>query len=1616
MEDHPSLFTQAGNFISALSGGVDPRMGLYSAVLSIAQLEGNRGMGPSFPVIFRYTPLDPRNLGYGNGFSLGLSSYDRHSGELSLSSGERYHVVENASGTGITVLQKKLDNFRFEKDPANNCYRLTHRTGDVEILQGPDTGFALKMPTRLLSPAGHSLNLRWDAQNRLISVADDQADLLAVSYPDSASTETRLQLYPGQSEGYDVVLAFRNDKLVTLKNLALPEKPLVWDLEYQAMTPDVWGEWLTGVTGPGGAREVVSYSPGDEGHKFPDEAHRPAMPVVRSYTHFPGGGQPVSTVHYSYTDFNFLGYQSGNSHWLSNEDNLYDSLSDYVYGSAEIHSDGEEQHTIRRSYNSFHLLISEEVSHGKTKQTTQTEYYAVVGKAFADQPPQYQLPRKQRVIWEDETRKRVEVSENTFDASGNPLTRLAPDGKLTTWEYYPAEGSGADCPAEPNGFTRFVKSVTVKPAITAYQDVASDSTFYRYSTCVAVPDTVHSLVLKTQERHYGLMTVSGGRTESTLLSTHAIEYEADDPRSAGQIVRCLSRHYPAGETGEACLTTQTFSRTDTDAGTVLHRRTLITDDKLSREYAQEFSRYTGRLLRSVDAHGNNETYEYDRLGRQTRIIRLPGTEYENVWHYCYTLDPAADLPCCVTRTDPPGNKRRDWQDGTGRWIKSETRASDSLIWTLEKQRNYDGMGRPAAETAADWRQPGTAPDADFSLKRTLHYDAWQQNNRTNYSDGTAELTAFDPITRQSTVAISGGAVQTGFRVTSYDQGGRPLQVSLMQADGTTEYSRQTREYDGLGRLRKETDALGNQTLFTYDLWGRRTKTVLADNTSIVWNYANNSSGALIAEVTVNGTSLATQSFDGLGRLLTRTSGGQNWQYSYELPADTQAATERAPDGVLRKYSFLRPLGEILTAVSAQDIVQTFRYNPLTHNLEEAREGESSLRYSFYESGQLKNSTASMPAAQQRQQSQLCSVAGQPQTVTDWSGETQTWKRDANGWVSTLSDRMLSTELRYDSAKRIIGWRTTSLASLHWQDTTLTLDDFGREVERVIRDSRNDPFTLTRTWSKNNQLLSARTTTGATVLRDESYQYDDRNRLVLYRCSGSGLPEDRYGGLTEQQFFYDALNNVIGRDTTYADGSVNQTKLLYENAVDRCQLTAVTNSHPHFPDRRTILRDQAGRMTADDEGRQFSYDALGRLRSLTAPGANVVYQYDAHNRIVTRQSPSQKTETSCYLDGRLNIVDRGTDCTRLISAARQLVAQSGPGEKADIWLAGTDAAGSVLIATNDARSGYHAYTAYGECSAAGPLMTGFKAEPWDPAIRLYAPGNGYRFYNPQLMQFLSPDWLSPFGAGGINPYAYCGGDPVNRTDPDGRFSLSLVKWLGLGTSLLFLFAAVEPLGVAILTAGLTMRVMTAAFGTSILDLAIGVGGIAGDLVNLTSTVASGFNAQSRVTEILGIVGWVVGGGATAFRYLRSHGDKIERIRKEADQLKEELEVEKGKTTALTEANLNLQREVAAFRFRDRAATFPTTGRPRLNRAVQTETMESVLSHPLRIEGSPLPASRLTRSRSLAPESDDAASASPVMRPRAPTSSLSDIHVGPHSQISARDMNGLYDSFPGIDEHF
>lgn len=78
--------------------------------------------------------------------------------------------------------------------------------------------------------------------------------------------------------------------------------------------------------------------------------------------------------------------------------------------------------------------------------------------------------------------------------------------------------------------------------------------------------------------------------------------------------------------------------------------------------------------------------------------------------------------------------------------------------------------------------------------------------------------------------------------------------------------------------------------------------------------------------------------------------------------------------------------------------------------------------------------------------------------------------------------------------------------------------------------------------------------------------------------------------------------------------------------------------------------------------------------------------------------------------------------------------------------------------------------------------GFNGEKIDEASGHYLLGHGYRAFNPSLMRLHSPDSMSPFGAGGMNAYSYCKGDPINSHDPTGHAGGAIAKVVKRRTSL------------------------------------------------------------------------------------------------------------------------------------------------------------------------------------------------------------------------------------------
>ena len=152
----------------------------------------------------------------------------------------------------------------------------------------------------------------------------------------------------------------------------------------------------------------------------------------------------------------------------------------------------------------------------------------------------------------------------------------------------------------------------------------------------------------------------------------------------------------------------------------------------------------------------------------------------------------------------------------------------------------------------------------------------------------------------------------------------------------------------------------------------------------------------------------------------------------------------------------------------------------------------------------------------------------------------------------------------------------------------------------------------------------------------------------------------------------------------------------------------------------------------------------------------------------------------YCRSRLATEIQGALRTNVFQHDDQLLAQQRQQDgKVDTTLLATDQKRTVLGAHGLTGSHFLAYTPYGHRPPENGLLSllGFNGERPDPVTGHYHLGNGYRQFNPVLMRFNSPDSWSPFGEGGMNAYAYCGGEPVNRADPTGHM-FKLTVFFGL----------------------------------------------------------------------------------------------------------------------------------------------------------------------------------------------------------------------------------------------
>jgi len=195
-----------------------------------------------------------------------------------------------------------------------------------------------------------------------------------------------------------------------------------------------------------------------------------------------------------------------------------------------------------------------------------------------------------------------------------------------------------------------------------------------------------------------------------------------------------------------------------------------------------------------------------------------------------------------------------------------------------------------------------------------------------------------------------------------------------------------------------------------------------------------------------------------------------------------------------------------------------------------------------------------------------------------------------------------------------------------------------------------------------------------------------------------------------------------------------------------------------------------------------------------------YGYDPLDRLASRSPLKSAMARLYYQNDKLVSEIQGAESLHIFRNQRQIIARQTVGSQLPVVvLAATDRQHSVLHSVTPDQHSAFAYTPHGH-SPSADRRPGFNGEQIDPVTGRYLLGNGYRAYNPVLMRFNSPDSLSPFGKGGLNAYAYCVGDPVNRSDPSGHLS---EEW----KSALYIAAGLITAGLGLFSARPALRAVT-----------------------------------------------------------------------------------------------------------------------------------------------------------------------------------------------------------------
>jgi RHS repeat-associated protein len=585
----------------------------------------------------------------------------------------------------------------------------------------------------------------------------------------------------------------------------------------------------------------------------------------------------------------------------------------------------------------------------------------------------------------------------------------------------------------------------------------------------------------------------------------------------------------------------------------------------------------------------------------------------------------------------------------------------------------------------------------------------------------------------------------------YDAQGNPTKA--IQAPGVAGFNFTTQaSYDSLSRVKDTTNPKNGITRFQYDGVDRLTQ--VTDPRNLITQYPRNGLGDATSLVSPD-TGTATHTYDEAGNLKTRTdSRSVLTTYSYdELNRLTQAAHTKTG---MTSQTF----GWTYDQTGAGFSHGIGRLTSTTHPA-------GSTQYAYDAQGRLTTDIQRVDAAAGANASQIVNTVG--------------YEYDVAGNL---------TRITYPSGAQV------SFGHTDGQVTSVSLArNAGSTAATLVSGIEFEPFGAIKRWqwhlaggstqvNERRYDLSARLTRYrlGNVLRDLTYDAADRITSYSHYDATTGVAQTSLN----QNFGYDEngrLTTVTTASASWTIGydangnrtsvTLNGTPSTYITSTTSNRLNSITNPA------RSFGYDSAGNTTSDTAGYTSTYDAAGRLSTLTKAGVTTTYSYNGLGQRVRKFGSTGASSTVVF------VYDQWGQLLGEYSS-------TGAAIREYVWLGSTPIAMFVPNGANDPAVSYlhtdHLNAPRIATDTSGNIRWRWMAEPFGTTApednpsnlgsltqNLRFPGqyadsesglfyNYFRDYDSTIGRYTESD---PIGLeGGINTYGYVGANPVALADPLG----------------------------------------------------------------------------------------------------------------------------------------------------------------------------------------------------------------------------------------------------------